>query len=122
MTPVIALSLLVAVPLVAGEVPGDRGFAACSGCRLPAWARGCCGVLLSIGALALRGDPHVSLGALGRVPMFDVGGVVAISGLIVGCWRLRWVETQWHWPGSSPAHAKRALYGPSKAFAQKRHG
>jgi hypothetical protein len=40
-------------------------------------------ILLSVGAIALRGDPHVNFGALGRAQLFDVGGVVAIAGLIV---------------------------------------
>jgi hypothetical protein len=40
-------------------------------------------IVLSIGAIALRGNPHVSFGALGRVQLFDVGGVVAIAGLVV---------------------------------------
>jgi hypothetical protein len=40
-------------------------------------------ILLSIGAIALRGDPYVSLGALGDARLFDVGGAVAIAGLLV---------------------------------------
>jgi phosphatidylglycerophosphate synthase len=83
MTPVIALSLLVAYLLVAGEVflaTAVRGVFRMSFAGVgPTELR----IVLSVGALALRGDPHVSLGALGRVPMFDVGGVVAIAGLIV---------------------------------------
>jgi phosphatidylglycerophosphate synthase len=83
MTPVIALSLLVAYLLVAGEVflaTAVRGVFRMSFAGFgPTELR----ILLSIGAIALRGDPHVSLGALGRVPLFDVGGVVAIAGLVV---------------------------------------
>ena len=83
MTPVIALSLLVAYLLVAGEVflaTAVRGVFRMSFAGVgPTELR----ILLSVGALALRGDPHVTLGALGRVPMFDVGGVVAIAGLLV---------------------------------------
>jgi hypothetical protein len=48
-------------------------------------------ILLSIGAIALRGDPHVSFGALGRAQLFDVGGVVAIAGLLVA---LGWAIVQ----------------------------
>ena len=83
MTPVIALSLLVAYLLVSGEVflaTAVRGVFRMSFAGVgPTELR----ILLAVGAIALRGDPHVDLGALGRVPLFDVGGVVAIAGLIV---------------------------------------
>ena len=83
MTPVIALSLLVAYLLVSGEVflaTAVRGVFRMSFAGFgPTELR----ILLSIGAIALRGDPHVNLGALGRVPLFDVGGVIAIAGLAV---------------------------------------
>jgi phosphatidylglycerophosphate synthase len=83
MTPVIALLLLVAYLLVSGEVflatavhnvfrMSFAGFG-------PTELR----IVLAIGAIALRGDPHVSFGALGRAQLFDVGGVVAIAGLLV---------------------------------------
>ena len=83
MTPVIALSLLVAYLLVSGEV--FLATAARSVFRMsfagvgPTELR----IILSVGAIALRSDPHVSLGALGRVPLFDVGGVVATVGLMI---------------------------------------
>jgi phosphatidylglycerophosphate synthase len=83
MTPVIALSLLVAYLLVSGEVflaTAVRGVFRMSFAGFgPTELR----ILLSVGAIALRGDPHVNLGALGRVPLFDVGGVIAIAGLAV---------------------------------------
>jgi phosphatidylglycerophosphate synthase len=83
MTPVIALSLLVAYLLVSGEVflaTAVRGVFRMSFAGVgPTELR----ILLSVGAIALRGDPHVSFGALGRAPLFDVGGVVAIVGLLV---------------------------------------
>jgi hypothetical protein len=47
--------------------------------------------VLSVGAIALRGDPHVSLGALGHAQVFDVGGVVAIAGLLFA---LAWAVVQ----------------------------
>jgi phosphatidylglycerophosphate synthase len=83
MTPVIALALLVAYLLVSGEVflstavqnVFRMSFAGIGPTELR--------ILLSVGAIALRNDPHVNLGALGRVPLFDVGGVVATAGLIV---------------------------------------
>jgi phosphatidylglycerophosphate synthase len=83
MTPVIALSLLVAYLLVSGEVflaTAVRGVFRMSFAGLgPTELR----IVLSIGAIALRGDPHISFGALGRAQLFDVGGVVAIAGLLV---------------------------------------
>jgi hypothetical protein len=48
-------------------------------------------ILLVIGTLALRTDPHVAVPWFGRVPLFDVGGVIAITGLgialAVSVWR-----------------------------------
>ena len=83
MTPVIALALLVAYLLVSGEV-----FLATSVHRVfrmsfagfgPTELR----IVLGIGTLALRSDPHVAVPWLGRVQLFDVGGVVAVAGLMV---------------------------------------
>jgi phosphatidylglycerophosphate synthase len=91
MTPVIALSLLVAYLLVSGEVflaTAVRGVFRMSFAGMgPTELR----ILLSIGAIALRGDPHVNFGALGRAQLFDVGGVVAIAGLLVA---LGWAIVQ----------------------------
>jgi phosphatidylglycerophosphate synthase len=83
MTPVIALSLLVAYLLVAGEVflaTAVRGVFRISFVGVgPTELR----ILLSIGAIALRADPQVSFGALGRAQLFDVGAVVGIAGLVI---------------------------------------
>jgi archaetidylinositol phosphate synthase len=91
MTPVIALSLLVAYLLVSGEVflaTAVRGVFRMSFAGMgPTELR----IVLAIGAIALRGNPHVSFGALGQVPLFDVGGVVAIAGLLVA---LGWAIVQ----------------------------
>jgi archaetidylinositol phosphate synthase len=38
-------------------------------------------IVLAIGAIALVGRPTVHVPALGRVPLFDVGGTVAIIGI-----------------------------------------
>jgi archaetidylinositol phosphate synthase len=38
-------------------------------------------IVLAIGTVALFRDPHVSTGLFGRVPLFDVGAIVAIAGL-----------------------------------------
>ena len=83
MTPVIALSFLVAYLLVSGEVflaTAVRGVFRMSFAGVgPTELR----ILLAIGTLALPGDPHVGLGPLGRVPLFDVGALVATGGLAV---------------------------------------
>ncbi len=83
MTPVVALGVLSAYLLVAGEVylatAVGRDF------RMSAFAVGPTElrIILAIGALALFRDPHVSLGVLGRFALFDVGGVIAATGLMV---------------------------------------
>ena len=83
MNPVMALSVLVAYLLVTGEVflaTTTRGVFKMSSFGVgPTELR----ILLAIGTLALPGDPRVSLGPLGRIPLFDVGGGVAIVGLVV---------------------------------------
>jgi len=40
-------------------------------------------IVLAIGALALVGRPMVKVPAVGPVPLFDLGGVVAIAGITV---------------------------------------
>jgi phosphatidylglycerophosphate synthase len=81
MSPVIALSVLVAYLLVSGEVflaTAVRGvFRMSFGGVGPTELR----ILLAIGTIALRNDPHVDLGVLGRMPLFDFGGLIAICGL-----------------------------------------
>jgi phosphatidylglycerophosphate synthase len=79
MTPVIALSLLATA--VRGVF--RMSFAGMGPTELR--------IVLAIGAIALRANPHVSFGALGQVPLFDVGGVVAIAGLLVA---LGWAIVQ----------------------------
>ena len=91
MTPVIALALLVAYLLVSAEV-----FLATSVHRVfrmsfagfgPTELR----IVLGVGTFALRTDPHVAVPWLGRVQLFDVGGMVAVGGLLtalaVSVWR-----------------------------------
>jgi archaetidylinositol phosphate synthase len=91
MNPVIALSLLVAYLLVSGEVflaTAVRGVFRMSFLGIgPTELR----IVLSIGAIALRGNPQVTFGALGRAQLFDVGGVVAIVGLLIA---LGWAIVQ----------------------------
>ena len=91
MSPVIALAWLVAYLLVSGEI-----FLATSVHNVfrlsfagfgPTELR----FLLAAGTIALRTDPHVGLGLLGTVRLFDLGGVIAILGLgtalAVSVWR-----------------------------------
>ena len=81
MNPLIAMSVLVAYLLVAGEVflaTTSRGvFRMASFGVGPTELR----ILLAVGTIALRGDPHVRLGSFGQMPLFDFGGLVASGGL-----------------------------------------
>jgi phosphatidylglycerophosphate synthase len=81
MTPLLALALLVSYLLVAGEVflaTAVRGLFRMSFAGVgPTELR----ILLAIGTVALRNDPHVDLGAFGRMPLFDFAGLLAIAGL-----------------------------------------
>jgi hypothetical protein len=81
MTPLIALSLLVGYLLVSGEVflaTAVRGVFKMSVAGVgPTELR----ILLAIGSIALLDNPHVDLGAFGQMPLFDVGGLIAIAGM-----------------------------------------
>jgi phosphatidylglycerophosphate synthase len=91
MTPLIALSVLVAYLLVSGEVflaTAVRGVFKLSFAGVgPTELR----ILLAVGVLALFRDPHVDLGSFGRMSMFDFGGLIAAAGmtvtLIVSTWQ-----------------------------------
>ena len=80
-TPAIALALLIAYLLVAGEVflaTAVHGvFRMSVGGIGPTELR----IILAAGAIALLRDPHVSIGPL-TVRLFDVGGAVAAAGLL----------------------------------------
>jgi archaetidylinositol phosphate synthase len=83
MTPLVSLMLLVAYLLVTGEV--FLATAAHGVFRMsflwfgPTELR----IVLAAGTLALFDNPHVALGALGRVPLFDFGGAIAAAGLLI---------------------------------------
>lgn len=91
MNPVIALAWLVAYLLVSGEIflatsvhsVFRLSFAGCGPTELR--------ILLAVGTIALWTDPHVAVPWFGLVPLFDVGGVIAIAGLAtalaVSVWR-----------------------------------
>ena len=80
MSPAVALALLIAYLLVAGEVflaTAVRGVFRMSFAGFgPTELR----ILLAVGAIALFRDPHVALGPL-TVRLFDLGGVIATVGL-----------------------------------------
>jgi phosphatidylglycerophosphate synthase len=81
MTPLVALALLIAYLLVAGEVflaTAVRGVFRISVAGVgPTELR----IVLAAGAVALLNDPHVSIGRV-TVRLFDCGGAVAAAGLI----------------------------------------
>jgi phosphatidylglycerophosphate synthase len=83
MTPLIALSMLVAYLLVSGEVflaTAVRGVFRMSSFGVgPTELR----ILLAIGTIALLDDPHVDLGSFGRLALFDFGGLIATAGMSV---------------------------------------
>ena len=84
MSPLIALSLLIAYLLVSGEVflaTSVRGVFRMSFFGVgPTELR----ILLAVGTLALFGDPHVDLGGgFGRWRLFDCGGLIAAAGMAV---------------------------------------
>ena len=83
MTPLIALGLLIAYLLVAGEAflaTSVRGVFRMSFSGVgPTELR----ILLAAGTIALFGDPHVNLGELGRWRLFDFSGLIAIAGMTV---------------------------------------
>ena len=81
MQPVIALALLVAYVAAMAEVflatHVTHVFRLASFGFGPTELR----IVLAAGALALVGRPQVSVPWLGRVPLFDVGGIMAIAGI-----------------------------------------
>jgi phosphatidylglycerophosphate synthase len=83
MTPLIAVSLLAGYLLVSGEVflaTAVRDVFKMSSFGMgPTELR----ILLAVGTIALLRDPHPDLGVLGRVRLFDLGGVIAIAGMAV---------------------------------------
>jgi archaetidylinositol phosphate synthase len=83
MTPVVALALLIAYLLVAGEVFLATSVHGVFRMSFAGFGPTELRIVLAIGTFALRHDPHVMLGPLGRVAMFDFGGAVAIVGLAV---------------------------------------
>lgn len=91
MQPLVAMALLVAYVAVMAEVflatHVTRVFRLTSFRFGPTELR----IVLAVGAIALIGRPLVRVPGVGPVPLFDVGGIVAIAGLaaafLVSAWR-----------------------------------
>ncbi len=83
MTPVIALAVLVAYLLVSGEVFLATAVHGVFRMSFAGFGPTELRILLAVGTIALFRDPHVGLGALGRMKMFDFGGLIAAAGLAV---------------------------------------
>jgi archaetidylinositol phosphate synthase len=81
MTPWIALALLIAYLLVAAETFLATASRAVFRMSFAGFGPTELRIVLAIGTIALRGDPHVSVGPLGQLPLFDVGGAIATAGL-----------------------------------------
>lgn len=81
MNPLIALALLIGYLLVTGEVFLATAVNGVFRMSFSGFGPTELRILLAIGTVALFGDPHVALGAFGRMRLFDVGGLIAIAGM-----------------------------------------
>lgn len=81
MHPIVALALLVAYLLVSGEVFLATAVHSVFRMSFAGFGPTELRIVLAIGTVALFRDPHVNLGALGRLPLFDLGGIIATAGL-----------------------------------------
>ena len=80
MSPAVALALLIAYLLVAGEVFLATAVGGVFRMSFAGFGPTELRILLAVGAIALFRDPHVALGPL-TVRLFDLGGVIATVGL-----------------------------------------
>jgi phosphatidylglycerophosphate synthase len=83
MNAVIALALLVGYLLVTGEVFLATSVHGVFRMSFSGFGPTELRILLAVGTLALFNDPHVDLAALGRMRLFDFGGLIGIAGMIV---------------------------------------
>ena len=83
MAPMIALALLIAYLLVSGEVFLATSVHGVFRMSFVGFGPTELRILLAVGTIALLGDPHVHLGTLGRMRLFDVGGLIAIAAMAV---------------------------------------
>ena len=79
--PLIALALLVGYLLLTGEVFLATAVNGVFRMSFSGFGPTELRILLAIGTVALFGDPHVDLGAFGRMRLFDVGGLIGIAGM-----------------------------------------
>jgi hypothetical protein len=83
MNPVVALALLVAYLLVSGEVFLATAVHSVFRMSFAGFGPTELRIVLAVGTVALFRDPQVAMGPLGHFPLFDVGAVVAIAGLVL---------------------------------------
>ena len=81
MNPLIALALLIGYLLVTGEVFLATAVNGVFRMSFSGFGPTELRILLAVGTAALFGDPHVDLGALGRLRLFDVGGLIGVAGM-----------------------------------------
>jgi phosphatidylglycerophosphate synthase len=81
MTPSIAVAVLIAYLLVSAEVFLATSVHGVFRMSFSGFGPTELRILLAIGVLALFRDPHVDLGVIGRLRLFDVGGLIAIAGM-----------------------------------------
>ena len=83
MNPVIALAMLVAYLLVSGEVFLATAVRHVFRMSFAGFGPTELRIVLAVGTLALFRDPQVNTGVFGRLPLFDVGAIVATAGLAI---------------------------------------
>ena len=83
MAPIVALSVLVAYLLVAGEVFLATAVQGVFRMSFAGFGPTELRILLGIGTLALFGNPQVDIGMAGRVRLFDLGGMIATAGMLI---------------------------------------
>jgi archaetidylinositol phosphate synthase len=83
MSPLVALALLVAYLLVSGEVFLATAVQHVFRMSFAGFGPTELRIVLAVGTVALFRDPHVELGLVGRIPLFDLGAIVATAGLAI---------------------------------------
>jgi phosphatidylglycerophosphate synthase len=82
MSPIVAAALLAAYLLVSGESYLATHAAGVFRVSFLGFGPTELRIVLAIGALKAAQTPHVNTGVLGTVRLFDLGGVVAVAGLV----------------------------------------
>jgi archaetidylinositol phosphate synthase len=81
MNPIVALALLVVYLLVAAEVFLATAINNVFRMSFAGFGPTELRIVLAVGTVALFRDPHVQIAGFGRVPLFDLGGIIASAGL-----------------------------------------